>query len=321
MRLVRTARLILIVWALLPAFTSGCGKKTPPRKEPPTIRMVRVSWTGVTIKSAVVSEILKSLGYRPLEKIVSVQLVYKALAGQEADFFLGYWVPSMKIVAAPYIRSGQVEILGVNMPGAKFTLAVPSYVAAAGLRHFRDIARFRDKLEGEIYGIEEGNDGNIIIQKLIDGNLFGLGGFKLVPSSEAGMLARVKSSVQQKKWIVFLGWLPHQMNKNIQMTYLAGSTAATFGPNDGAAAVYTNARKGFRRDHPNVSRLLANLHFPIPMMNDIMDEVNNKKVAPVTAALRWLRAHPETLNRWLKGVKTYHGKDGLQAFKAYLAKR
>ena len=44
---------------------------------------------------------------------------------------------------------------------------MPTYVADAGLKSFTDIAKFKDKLDGKIYGIEPGNDGNRIILDMI----------------------------------------------------------------------------------------------------------------------------------------------------------
>ena len=44
-----------------------------------------------------------------------------------------------------------------------------------------------------IYGIEPGNDGNRHVIDMIKKNEFGLGGFKLVESSEQGMLAEVRA--------------------------------------------------------------------------------------------------------------------------------
>ena len=93
---------------------------------------------------------------------------------------------------APYRDDGSVEVLGVNLEGAKYTLAVPSYTAEAGLKDFADIATFKDQLNGEIYGIEPGNDGNRLILDMIAANQFDLGGFEVVESSEAGMLSQVQ---------------------------------------------------------------------------------------------------------------------------------
>ncbi len=47
---------------------------------------------------------------------------------------------------------------------------------------------------------------------MIDTNQFGLGSFKLVASSEAGMLVTVERAAREKKPVVFLAWEPHPMN-------------------------------------------------------------------------------------------------------------
>ena len=79
---------------------------------------------------------------------------------------------------------------------------------------FCDIAKFKDELDGKIYGIEPGNDGNRLIQGMIDNNTFDLKDFEVVESSEQGMLAQVKRSERKKDAVVFLGWEPHPMNAN-----------------------------------------------------------------------------------------------------------
>ena len=73
---------------------------------------------------------------------------------------------------------------------------MPQYASDKGLKSFADIAKFRDQLDGKIYGIGAGNNGNALVQRMIDKNEFGLGGFKLVRSSEAGMLVQVTRAVQ-----------------------------------------------------------------------------------------------------------------------------
>lgn len=294
---------------------AGCDK----HKEKKYITIVRTVWTGVSIKSAITSRILRVLGYETEEKIVSVPLAYRALSLGEADFFMGNWMPSMKEIAEPYFKTRKVVRYSLNMKGAWYTLAVPAYVARAGLRNFRDIHKYRNRLRGEIYGIEEGNDGNEIIKKMIRENLYNLKGFRLIASSEAGMLARVKRAVKKREWIVFLGWAPHPMNRHVDMTPLKGSTEETFGPNNGEACVYTNIRQGFVQDFPNAARMLANLDFPVPMMTDIMDSMQKNSIHPEEAAMLWLKANPSVIKKWLNGVKTLGNLSGEKAFRDYLA--
>ncbi|WP_319765332.1 glycine betaine ABC transporter substrate-binding protein [Maridesulfovibrio sp.] len=283
------------------------------------IKIASVGWTGVTIKTDLAVSVLESLGYDAENILVSVPIAYEAMSTGEADAFMGNWMPSMASIADKYFKKGTVDKFIPNMPGAKYTLAVPSYCAKAGLKDFKDIAKFGDKLDWKIYGIEAGNDGNDIILNMIDKNMFGLGKFTLVPSSEAGMLAQVKSFTNEKKWIVFLGWAPHSMNERIDMTYLTGSTNETFGGNDGTATVWTNIRKGFEQEQPNATKLLKQMTFPVSMMNQIMTALHeNKSLTPLEAGLNWVKKHPETYRKWLTGVTTVNGKPGLPAFEKTL---
>ena len=122
--------------------------------------------------------------------------------------FLGNWMPTMEADVRPYLDDGSVELIGTNLEGAKYTLAVPTYLADQGVKDFADIAKFSDQLDGQIYGIEPGNDGNRLILQMIEEDAFGLKGFELVESSEQGMLAQVARATRGEDPIVFLGWEP-----------------------------------------------------------------------------------------------------------------
>nr|WP_300674682.1 ABC transporter substrate-binding protein [Desulfoluna sp.] len=284
------------------------------------VRFVSVSWTGVTVKTEIGVKICESLGYKAENIMVSVPIAYKALEINDADVFLGNWMPSMKTIANKYFSRGNVVKSVANMPGAKYTLAAPSYVVDGGLKDFSDIVKYGEQLDWKIYGIEEGNDGNAVIQDMIDKNMFGLKKFELVPSSEAGMLSQVQSFAREKKWVVFLGWAPHHMNEIIDMKYLTGSTPETFGENNGTAVVYTNTRKGFAQEYPNVNTLINNFKFPVSMMNQIMTILHNDEdLKPADAGIAWVKKHPEVYKNWFVGVKTADGHSGLEAFETYLA--
>ncbi|SMH29306.1 choline ABC transporter substrate-binding protein [Azospirillum agricola] len=281
------------------------------------VRFGDVGWTDIAATTALASVTLEGLGYTPTTTMTSVPLVYTGLKTRSLDVFLGNWMPTMETFLKPAVEEGSVEVTRVNLEGAKYTLAVPKYAADAGLTSFADLAKFKDKLDGKIYGIEAGNDGNLIIDKMLKAEAFGLKGFKLVESSEAGMLAEVKRAVRAKKFIAFLGWTPHPMNKSFELTYLAGGDE-WFGPDFGGATVSTNTRKGYAADCPNVGRLLANLSFTLDMENAVMDDIMNASKKPDAAAKAWLKKNPDVLKAWLSGVTTLDGKDGLAAVQAKL---
>jgi glycine betaine/proline transport system substrate-binding protein len=276
-----------------------------------------VGWTDITATTAATSVVLDGLGYKPEAELLAVPVTYASLKNGDIDIFLGNWMPTMEGDLAKYRDEGSVEVLGANLEGAKYTLAVPKYTAEAGIKDFADIAKMKAELDGKIYGIEPGNDGNRLIQDMIDQDAFGLKGFEVVESSEQGMLAQVARAAKRKEHIVFLGWAPHPMNNNFDLVYLSGGDDF-FGPDFGGATVFTNVRKGYTSECPNVGKLLANLKFSLPMegaiMGAILDDGKNEKVA----ATEWLKANPGVLDGWLAGVQTVDGKDGLAAVKAHL---
>lgn len=291
-------------------FLSGCSPKEPDTEEA-TIKIMKVQWTGVTIKSEVIGEIITALGYDVEINTVSVTLAFRALSSGYGHIFVGAWFPTMKEISAPFVENGYVKNLSTNMTEAKYTLAVPSFCFDRGLKHFSDIHRFKDELGKKIFGIEKGNDGNNIIEKMIKSDLFNLGDFKLESSSEAGMIAAVKKSISDQKCIVFLGWSPHPMNRSIKMNYLKGSDEKTFGANDGTSEVHTMVNSKFIETRPELKKLLKNMVFSIDFMNDVMIELHNEKIDVMKAVLRVLEDKPKILESWLKDVKTRSGKPAL----------
>ncbi len=281
------------------------------------VRFADVGWTDIAATTATASFVLKALGYEPTTQILSVPVTYTSLANKDIDVFLGNWMPTMEADIKPHLEAKTVETLVTNLEGAKYTLAVPKYTYDAGLKSFADIAKFKDKLGNKIYGIEAGNDGNRLIQGMIDDNKFDLKGFELVESSEAGMLAAVQKAAGSKQDVVFLGWEPHPMNANIDMAYLDGGDDV-FGPNYGGAIVATNVRAGYTTECPNVGTLLKNLIFSLKMENEIMGEILNDGKSADAAAADWLKKNPATIEPWLAGVTTFDGKPGLDAVKAAL---
>ena len=284
------------------------------------VRFADVGWTDITVTTAVTSKLLSTLGYKTKTSLISVPVTYKSLENKDIDVFLGNWMPTMEADIAPYREKGTVETVRANLEGAKYTLAVSEAAYEAGLKSFADIAKFKKELGGKIYGIEPGNDGNRLIQGMIDDNKFALGEFKIVESSEAGMMSQVSRAERRNKWVVFLGWEPHPMNSQVKMKYLEGGDDV-FGPNLGGATIYTNVRKGYVEECANVGKLLNNLEFSLKMENDLMGAVLNDKKKPRAAATAWLKANQSVLEAWLDGVTTFDGtKPALDVVKASLAK-
>jgi len=278
--------------------------------DPPSCRTVRfsdVGWTDVTSTTALTAQLLRDIGYTPAVTVLSVPVTFASIKNNDIDVFLGNWMPAQVADRAPYDADGSVVVVRPNLQGAKYTLAVPSYTQALGLKDFNDIHRFATQLNGSIYGIEPGNDGNRLVLKMIKDNQFDLGDFKLVESSEQGELAQVERAVRNKEPIVFLAWEPHPMNMRFDLKYLTGGDAV-FGPNFGGATIYTVTRKGYSAQCPNMGRLLANLSFTLRGESEMMAGILDRHEQPEVAATQWLKSHPDAVKAWLDGVRTFDGR-------------
>ena len=277
-----------------------------------TVRMSDPGWSDINATNALAGTLLTGLGYKQEVKNLSVPVGFQGLKTKQLDVFLGNWLPAQAPVLSKFTSDGSVETLTTNLASAKFTLAVPDYVAAAGVKSFKDLAKFRDKFDHKIYGIAPGSPANQNLQKMLKQKDFGLDGWSLVESSETGMLTQVDRAVKSKQWVVFLGWEPHVMNTHYKLTYLSDGDAY-FGPNYGSATVNTLTRKNFTAECPNVAKLFSNLQFTVDVENNVIKRISDDKQDIATAAKDELKQHPELLAKWLKDVKTVDGKDGLAA--------
>jgi glycine betaine/proline transport system substrate-binding protein len=311
-------RRLLAAGALLLACACACAAAS---SSPPTgldadacrsVRLSDVGWTDVTSTTALFSVLLTNLGYQPQVTVLSVPVTFASMKNKDIDVFLGNWMPTQEADRKSYVDDGSIEVIGPNLTGAKYTLAVPAYTYDAGLKSFADIQRFAPQLKNSIYGIEAGNDGNRLILSMLKQNLYGLGDFKLIESSEQGMLAEVERAFRDRAPIVFLAWDPHPMNMRFDLKYLAGGDSV-FGPNYGGASVYTNTRAGYTLQCPNVGRLLKNLHFTPRGESQLMASILDQHQAPDAAAAAWLAANPTIVAAWLDGVYTFDGRPALDA--------
>src|SRR5918997_3319982 len=110
-----------------------------------SVRFSDVSWTDITATTAIASRLLEGLGYEPKIQVLAVPVTYTSMKNKNFDVFLVNWMPTMEADRKPYVEDKSVEVLGANLEGAKYTLAVPKYLADQGLKTFADIAKFQDK--------------------------------------------------------------------------------------------------------------------------------------------------------------------------------
>ncbi|HDV6325992.1 TPA: choline ABC transporter substrate-binding protein [Burkholderia cenocepacia] len=281
------------------------------------VKMAAPGWTDIDATNAMAGVVLKALGYRQDVANLSVPITYQGLKKGQVDVFLGNWMPAQAPLVKPFVDEKSIDVLHANLSGAKFTLAVPDYVAAAGVHTFADLARYADRFGGKIYGIEPGAPANQNIKRMLSDHVLGPANWSLVESSETGMLTQVERAVRDKRWIVFLAWEPHLMNTKFHLTYLSGGDAY-FGPNYGGATVNTVTRAGFAGQCTNLARLFRQMTFSVDVENRMIADMLDNKASPALAAQHALKAEPALVAGWLDGVTTAAGAPGLPAVRAAL---
>jgi len=127
------------------------------------------------------------------------------------------------------------------------------------------------------------------------------------------MLAQAEKSMKNKEWIAFLGWTPHPVMGKMKLVYLTGFENDGFGD----AQIKTLTRVGYTTDCPNIGKLVSNLKFDLAMESSIMEAIDGGAEGEKAAA-DWLKANPAVLEKWLTGVTTVDGQDGLAAVKSQL---
>ena len=275
-----------------------------------TVRLAEPGWNDLAFTTGVGMTLLKHLGYDAQSSLLGIDVIYLSLKNNDLDVFLGYWDPAMMTYAKPYIDEGTVETVTVNLDGAKYTFAVPSYVYEAGVRDFADLQKYAEKFDRKLYGIEPGS--NQLMLDALNDPVLGLKEWTVIESSEQGMLAEVQRHEKDKDFIVFQGWAPHPMNTRFDIKYLTGGDKF-YGPNFGAATVSTQVRKGYKEECPNVTKLLENLKFDVEFENKGMGYLMDDGLDPEAAAAKAMSEEPSRLENWLAGVTTVDGKPGLDA--------
>jgi glycine betaine/proline transport system substrate-binding protein len=279
------------------------------------VRISDVGWTDNQATSGILSNVLPALGYEPEIIQLSVPVTFESLKNNDLDVFFDNWMPSQTGEIKPFLDDGSVETVATNLEGAGYGLVVPSYMADAGIKTLKDLGKpeAKEQLDGKIYGIEAGNDGNRIVLDMIKDPANGLDGYELVESSEAGMLTQAESLMKDNKWVVFLGWTPHPVMGAMKITYLDGMGESGFG----GAEVKTVARKGYAAECPNLGKFITQVKFSLPMENEIMDGII-KGGEGAAVAKEWLKKNPDAVTPWLSGVTTFDGGDAAAAVKAAL---
>jgi len=308
-RLISTLLIVLLGFGLFAAVPQVAAQDD-------TIDFGYVQWPGVTVKTHVAAKVAEYLGYETEMTSGSQAIVFKGMDTGDLDVFLGNWLPTMKMHFDKYEEKGSVHNVRVNLFDVVYRTAVPEYVYEAGVKSLADLNEHADKFNSKIYGIEPGNEGNIIIQDAIKNNNYNLENWSLQASSTAGMLTSVKRAVNNEEWIAFNGWKPHYMNVMFDLRYLE-DPEGIWGEGE---RVYSVARNGYQDENPNFYKFLEQFKVTAPIQNKWIDSYKRQEKDPEEVAEEWIADNLDVVNQWVYGVETADGQMARKAIREIVNK-
>jgi len=281
---------VVAMAALLVA--AGCSSQSGGSK----VKLAYVAWDSEIASTNVVKTVLeKKLGYQVEMLQVDAGPMFIGVADGSADAMVAGWLP---VTHKSYMDQNKDKFvdLGTNLDGAKTGLVVPAYME--DVKTIEDLKKpeVAQQLGNQIIGIEPGAGIMTSTNEAI--KAYGLDGYKLVESSSAAMATELDKAYKAKKPIVITGWTPHWMFAKMELKYLEDPKKA-YGE---AEQIHTIARKGLDQDQPKAYKFLDQFQWGPDDMAEVMVDIQSG-TSPEDAAAKWVDAHPDQVNEWLKGIE------------------
>jgi glycine betaine/proline transport system substrate-binding protein len=247
-------------------------------EEPTPIRIGWVNWSDTEIAVKLADTALRDHLKQPVKLVLAdIGIQFQALANGSIDLIPMVWLPSThKSFYDKY--KDKLEDLGSLYEG-RIGMAVPTSIPTSELASVEDLNKpeVREKLGGKILTSEVGNGQYKLTEKAIQE--YKLDGYKMVASSESGMLSELDRNLKRDKWSLINAWSPHWMFSKWSLRYL-DDPKQIFG---GAEQIHAVARQGFSAEHPDVARFFANFKIPQADLEKLMATARDSSADKVVA--------------------------------------
>ncbi|MFC6340217.1 glycine/betaine ABC transporter substrate-binding protein [Pseudomonas sp. CCM 7891] len=247
-------------------------------EEPAPIRIGWVNWSDTEIAVKLASTALQDHLKQPVKLVLAdIGIQFQALANGNIDLIPMVWLPITHKAFYDKYRD-KLEDLGVLYEG-RIGMAVPTSIPTREIASVEDLNKpeVREKLGGKILTSEVGNGQYKLTEKAI--KEYKLDGYKMVGSSEAGMLSELDRNLKREKWSLVNAWSPHWMFSKWSLRYLE-DPKRIFG---GAEQIHAVARQGFSAEHPDVARFFANFKIPQADLETLMAAARESSADKVVA--------------------------------------
>ncbi|HID3303386.1 TPA: ABC transporter permease/substrate binding protein [Streptococcus pyogenes] len=264
------------------AMTSGMADKGE------TVNIAYVQWDSEVASTHVIAEVLKNEGYHVTLTPLDNAVMWQTVANGNADFSTSAWLPVTHGQQYQKYKS-KLDDLGPNLKGTKLGLAVPKYMT--DVNSIEDLSK---QAVQKITGIEPGAGIMAAAKKTLK-EYHNLSSWELVAASTGAMTTSLDQAIKKKDPIVVTAWSPHWMFAKYDLKYLK-DPKETFGSTEN---INTIARKGLKKDLPNVYKIIDKFHWTQKDMEAVMLDIN-KGMSPEAAAKKWVEANKSKVSSWTK---------------------
>lgn len=253
-----------------------------------TIRFGYMAWADCEAFTNIVAKVLEDEGYTVELIAADTGVVYQSLADGELDATLCSWQP---VTHEDYINKyeGQIELVAVNLEGARLGWAVPTYLE--DINSIEDLKGKADMFNGEITGIDPGAGLMRLSAQVIED--YELDDYTLVESSDAAMTAALDRAIRNNQPIVVTTWAPHIMWAKYDVKWLE-DPLGTLGE---AEEIATRARLGLQEDSPRAYQILSRAKIDPTVLAGVMLQVQ-EGTAVEDAAEEFINSNPDLIAEW-----------------------
>jgi glycine betaine/proline transport system substrate-binding protein len=257
--------------------------------------MAVTDWADVLATANVAKYVLETKLNQPVKFVnADIGIQYEGVARGDLDIMVGGWLPVTHAVYYAKYKNDMDDV-GIIYTGGKNGWAVPAYVPESELSSIADLNKpdVKSKLGDTIQGIGPGAGLMQASEKTVQA--YGLSGYHLQSSSEAGMLAAVQRAYQTKQWVVATVWSPHWLWQKWKMRYLK-DPKGTLG---GEEQIHAFASKQFAGKFPRADVFFK--HFKLKLSDvEAIEFDGNSTNDYATAAKKFVDAHPDEVKAWLQ---------------------
>lgn len=272
-------------------FIGAAGTTLAEDKAP--VKIGWAAWSDAEFVTKLAAKLIKDeLGHEVELVQTDVAPLYQGVGRGDLDVMMMAWLPQTHAGYFAKVKD-KVTTLGTVYDGAKLGWVVPAYVPEDAIASIEDLKKndVKAKLKGRIEGIDPGAGLTRLSEQAVKD--YGLDGYKLQISSEAGMLTTVDRAIRKEEWFVATSWSPHWMFGKYELRYIDDPKGAL----GKAEHVDVIARKDFDKDNPEVAAFLSRMKLPIGDLEAAMFDAQETSYEKAVDA--YIANHADQIKVWL----------------------